>query len=338
MSADTKTVTIPKTFVWRRLHSLMGLWFSIFLIEHMFTNSQVALFFGGNELWFVRFVDFLRNIPYLHFVEVGLLGIPIAYHAAWGIYYMISSKPNSMRGNGTRPVMKYARSRAYTWQRITAWILLFGIVLHVVQMRFIAYPYKYRWAGETKFYVKLSVDPGLYSVADKLDVKLYDTKAIEREKESYTRIKSKIHLVEDRKKELLQQMREEKSQENYSSELDSVYQSLQNFGLMRENLRGLESREIKEGQVMAVSKSFGALELLNVRETFQSLIMCFLYTVFVLAAVFHAFNGVWTFLITWGLILSRRSHSTGKTFSLGLMFLIGLFGMMAIWGTFFLSL
>lgn len=243
-----------------------------------------------------------------------------------------------MRGNGTRPVMKYARSRAYTWQRITAWILLAGIVLHVIQMRFLDYPYKYRWANETKYYVKLSVDPELYSVADKLDVKLYDTQAIERQKDSFARLNSKIHLVEERKKELLQQIREEGSHEEYNSELDSVYQSLQNYGLMKEHLRGLESRRLKQGQVMAVSKSFGALELLNVRETFQSLIMCLLYTAFVLAAVFHAFNGVWTFLITWGLILSRRSHSTGKTFSLGLMFIVGFCGLMAIWGTFFLTL
>ena len=120
--------------------------------------------------------------------------------------------------------------------------------------------------------------------------------------------------------------------------MDHLQQSLQKFGLMREHINGLESRKINSNEVIAVSKSFGSLELLSVRETFQSVIMCLLYSVFVAAAVFHGFNGLWTFLITWGLILSRRAHSTGKTFSIGLMFIVGFLGFMSIWGTFFWSI
>lgn len=316
----------------------MGLWFLIFLTEHLFTNSQVTLFFGNNGIWFVRSVDWLRNIPYIQVVEVGLLGIPIVYHTCFGIYAMITSKSNSRSSNGTKPALKNQRNRSYTWQRLTAWILLIGIVLHVVQMRFFDYPYKYRWGDSVQFYVTLNVDPGLYAIADKLEVKLYDQRAIEREKDSYAALGNKIRLVEERKKELTRHTVENELQEQYSSEMDNVYQSLQKYALAKEHIKGLESRKLKSGQVMAVSKSFGSLELLNVRETFQSLIMCILYTIFVLAAVFHGFNGLWTFLITWGLILSRKSHSSAKTASLGLMFVVGFLGVMAIWGTFFWTL
>ena len=337
MTAYAKPLPVPREFVYKRLHSLMGLWFLIFLIEHLFTNSQVALFFGNNGIWFVNTVDWLRNIPYLQAIEVGLLGIPILYHAGFGIYYSFSSRSNSRSSSGAKPALKYGRNIAYTWQRITAWILLIGIVLHVVQMRFIDYPYKYRWSDQVRYYARLKVDPLLYSVADRLNVKLYDQNAIAHEKEEYAKLGHKISLVEARKKELLQETREHQTGEVYNSEMDNVYQSLQKYELLREHIRGLEKRTIQEKQVIAVSQSFGALELLNVREAFQSVTMCVLYTLFVFAAVFHGFNGLWTFLITWGLILSRQSQSSMKNFSLGLMFIFGCLGLMAIWGTFFLS-
>ena len=171
--------------MWRRIHSLMGLWFLIFLTEHLFTNSQVALFLGNDGIWFIRSVDWLHNIPYLQAVEVGLLGVPILYHSCLGVYYMFTSKSNSRRGNGTKPVMKYQRNRSYTWQRYSAWILLIGIVLHVIQMRFFDFPNKYRFGNEVKYYSKLCVDPQLYEIADRLDVSLYNLRAIEREKRCF---------------------------------------------------------------------------------------------------------------------------------------------------------
>src|SRR3990167_10770176 len=163
----------------------MGLWFLIFLIEHLFTNSQVALFLGNDGIWFVNSVDWLRNIPYLHVIEVTLLGVPILYHACFGIYYIFSAKTNSRGSNGAKPTMRYGRNYAYTWQRISAWILLFGIIFHVVQMRFIDYPYKYGHGDKARYYTRLKVDPQLYPIVDRLNVKLYDQNAIERDKEEY---------------------------------------------------------------------------------------------------------------------------------------------------------
>ena len=55
---------IPKEFIRRRAHSLMGLWLVLFLIEHLFTNSQAALLIGDNGSGFVKAVNALKSLPY----------------------------------------------------------------------------------------------------------------------------------------------------------------------------------------------------------------------------------------------------------------------------------
>src|SRR5579872_5440533 len=137
----TATATLPSAFIWRRLHSLTGLWFVLFLIEHLLTNSQAALWVGDNGQGFVRMVNMLHNLPYLHEIEIFLLGVPILVHMVWGVKYLFTSKMNSMRSDGSKPALpEYARNHAYTWQRITSWILLFAVFGHVVKFRFLEYP------------------------------------------------------------------------------------------------------------------------------------------------------------------------------------------------------
>ena len=283
-----QSARIPREFLLRRIHSLMGFWFLLFLGEHLFTNSQVALFFANREMWFVRSVDFLRNLPYLHVIEIVLLGIPILYHAVIGVVYLFQGRSNAFYSDGSVPLIKTGRNKAYTLQRWSAWILLFGIIFHVVQMRFIDYPYKV--AGN--FYIKAKVDEGLYPLTEQLGVQMYT-----------------------------------------EAEIAEVRATSSDY----EHVQGLMSRSLKEGEVMLVSKGFGNLELINVRETFHNPWMCLFYTVFVLAAAFHGMNGFWTFLITWGFLLSGKSQSQGVVLFVGLMFLLGVLGMMSIWGTYFLG-
>jgi succinate dehydrogenase / fumarate reductase cytochrome b subunit len=330
MTMAIESMKVPREFVLRRLHSLMGFWFLLFLMEHLFTNSQMALFFTNGELWFVRSVDFLRNLPYLNVIEIVLLGIPILYHAGWGVVYLFQSKSNALHSDGSTSLIKTGRNRAYTMQRMSSWILLVGIILHVVQMRVIDYPYKY----QGKYYLTMNVDPGLYEVSNRLGVELYSREAIEKEKRQLIQLEEKTKLVEAR---LLEKSEIAPRTGEYDSEMGMIYQSLEKSKALKEHVKGLESRPLKEGHVMAVSKSFGNMELLGVRETFRSPMMCIFYTIFVLAAVFHGFNGLWTFLITWGVLLSRKSQSKGVAVSIGLMFILGLLGMLSIWGTYFLG-
>ena len=95
--------------------------------------------------------------------------------------------------------------------------------------------------------------------------------------------------------------------------------------------------ELKE-EVVAACKSPGVAILLTTRNTFKNIWMGLLYSVFVLAAAFHAFNGFWTFLITWGALLKMRSQKAMVNISLGMMLLIGCIGLIAIWGSYWINL
>ena len=96
----------------------------------------------------------------------------------------------------------------------------------------------------------------------------------------------------------------------------------------------------KGGDNLAVVRTcdFGTATLLAVRDAFQSVWVCVLYTFFVLAACFHAMNGVWTFAISWGITLSERSRKMTRRVSDAIMLLIVFLGLAAIWGTYWINL
>lgn len=335
MAAAVSVRSIPKAFVWRRLHSLTGLWFLIFLLEHLFTNSQAAIFFGFQENWFVNSVNFLHHLPYLPLIETLLLGVPMALHAGWGVYYMMTAKSNVRGRGGKAPGMKHERNKAYSMQRISAWVILFGIIFHVAQMRFIMYPYKAAMGTYTQSFGRYKVDPGLYKVSDDLKVSIYDTKAIEMEKQALDRMKNKISLVDKRLDEM------EKSgslyRETYSSEMNDVYKSIVEYKEKEEFVKGLTHFSLASNEVVITSKKSADLILLNVRQAFQSIWICLIYTLFVLASIMHGCNGFWTFCITWGLLISRKAQESWVHFAYGLAFIMSVLGMMAIWGSYFFN-
>lgn len=287
---STTVNTIPRAFVWRRLHSLMGLWFVLFLMEHLLTNSQAALWLGDNGKGFVRMVDFLHNLPFLQVIEIVLLGVPILIHMVWGVKYLFTSRSNSFPTNGSKPSLtKYGRNHAYTWQRITSWILLFGVILHVAKFRFLEYPESIKEGAVTTYYIKVSSDDGLRPVADRLGVTLYDSHDI-------------------------------KFQEKLNS------------------LKGIKNKPLKQDEFLAASKDFGTATLMAVRDTFKSPLYVGLYTIFVLAACFHAFNGCWTFLITWGIVLKYTAQKMTVHICTAVMLILMFLGLMAVWGTYWLNL
>src|ERR1700722_9315638 len=102
MAVDTST-TLPGAFIWRRLHSLMGLWLVLFLIEHLLVNSQAALLLGNSGRGFVDMVNSIHNFPYLPVIDFTLLGLPIANHKIWGVKYLFSSKFNAHKTDGSTP-------------------------------------------------------------------------------------------------------------------------------------------------------------------------------------------------------------------------------------------
>lgn len=329
MEKEYTTPPVPNAFIWRRLHSFTGAWLALFLIEHLLTNSQAALLIGDDGSGFVRGVNFLKSLPYLPAIEIFLLGVPIAVHAIWGVIYLRTAAPNSSATDGSTPALpQYPRNRAYTWQRITSWILLIGIIGHVVQMRFVDYPTSAQRGTEHDYMVRLNLDEGLYTLAPRLGVKLYDKDQILLEKENADKAP--------------------KAWTDFFQSFTGLYEApkgtpkerieAQDMREQREWVAALEMRPLKEGQVIAVAPSFGTAELLVVRETFKWPLMIVLYTLFTLAACFHAYNGLWTFLISWGVTLTQRSQTLMRVATNGLMFLIAFMGMAAIWGSYWINL
>lgn len=329
----SRTISLPREFIVSRLHSLFGLMIVLFLIEHLLTNSQVALFLGDNGAGFVRGVNFIHNLPYLPVIEIVLIGIPIAFHAIAGIRIAIRGRSTSYNSSGgTRPKIQTGRNRAYTWQRLSSWILLIGIILHVGYMRFYLYPAIVLQGGKKVYFTRVEFDRAQYALSDRLGFTIYNVEAIEAAQRALEQQEMQLETIKTREAELEEQ---QKMGINYQQELQELVRhkiDLQDKRAFLEN--GLRYRSINLNQVILVTDSFGTSQLMNVREAFKSPVKVALYTLFVLAAVFHGFNGLWTFLITWGLVIKSVSQRKALTVCWCLMGLVGLLGLISIFGTY----
>src|SRR6266550_5717586 len=97
----------------------------IFLLEHFYTNSKALT--GPAD--FNNAVKDLQSIPYILFVEIGGIFIPLIYHAVYGLVITIEARPNNLH-------YPYPRNWFYLIQRITGVILFFFITFHVLNFRF----------------------------------------------------------------------------------------------------------------------------------------------------------------------------------------------------------
>jgi succinate dehydrogenase / fumarate reductase cytochrome b subunit len=119
-------VKLSSTFVLRKLHQLSGIMpLGIFLLEHFYTNSKALT--GPAD--FNNAVKDLQSIPYILFVEIGGIFIPLIYHAVYGLVITIEARPNNL-------AYPYPRNWFYLIQRITGVILFFFITFHVLNFRF----------------------------------------------------------------------------------------------------------------------------------------------------------------------------------------------------------
>lgn len=331
---------IPSALFSKRMHSLMGVWLTIYLMLHLFTNSQAAYFFGENGTGFIHAVNSINDLPYLPIIELLILAVPILVHMILGIKYLRTAKYNSFGTNtGTEPYLpQYNRNKAYTWQRITSYLLVIGIIAHIVHMRFVERPLHASIQDRNYYMVVVNLDEGIYTLAQKLDVQLYTPDKIKIESE---KIRSPLSATTgymypffESMKGLFTKSNPEPLSQTKIQELlaQQKIQSEENF------IRTLEKYPIIPGQAIAVSKDFGTAELMMLRETFKIPIMIALYTIFVLSACFHAFNGLWTALISWGIPMSERSRNNFLKLSYFLMFLFAFLGLSAIYATYWINL
>ncbi|HEV8050884.1 MAG TPA: succinate dehydrogenase [Parachlamydiaceae bacterium] len=311
----TTTQQIPEAFLWRRLHSFTGLWLTGYIIVHLFTNSQAALLIGDDGSGFIHAVNSIHNTPFLPIIEILILGVPILIHTIWGIKYLRTASYNSLGDTGNTPYLpEYPRNHAYTWQRITSWLLVVGIIAHIIHMRVIEYPASAVKGQVHSYMTRVTEDEGIYTVAARLGVKLYSQDEIQN-------LEGKAPVLSETQPTTPQGLVDQQALKQELNWLDA-----------------LKKRPLREGELIAVSDNFGTAELLMLRDTFKMPIMIVLYTLFVLATCYHAFNGLWTSMITWGITLTQRAQYLMRLVSITLMIVVGGLGLSAVWLTYWINL
>jgi succinate dehydrogenase / fumarate reductase cytochrome b subunit len=117
---------LSRTFVLRKLHQLSGIVpLGLFVLEHFYTNSKAL----SGAVDFNNAVRQLQSIPYIIFVEICGIFIPLIYHAVYGLVITVEARPNNLN-------YPYPRNWFYLIQRITGVILFIFITFHVLNFRF----------------------------------------------------------------------------------------------------------------------------------------------------------------------------------------------------------
>lgn len=123
-------IKISKTFILRKLHQLTGIVpLGAFFFVHMFTNSKAM---SGEKVFNDAVAD-IHHIPYLLFIEIFGIFLPLVFHSVYGIFITAEARNNVFNYG-------YGRNWFYFFQRATGIFLFFFLVFHILNMRFGAIP------------------------------------------------------------------------------------------------------------------------------------------------------------------------------------------------------
>ncbi|WP_033544090.1 succinate dehydrogenase cytochrome b558 subunit [Planococcus sp. CAU13] len=115
-----------REFLLRRLHSLLGIIpLGIFLTQHLIVNHFAT---QGVEA-FNNASHFMANLPFVIFLEIFVIYLPIMFHAFYGVYIAFTSRHNPGK-------YSYMRNILFTLQRYTGVFLVVFIAWHVFETRF----------------------------------------------------------------------------------------------------------------------------------------------------------------------------------------------------------
>lgn len=322
VSEKAKTVS-DNSFFLSRLHSLTGIFLALFLFEHLLTNSQAALWLGDDGIGFVEMVNWIHSLPYLKVIEVTLLAVPFAIHMWWGVIYLRQGSDSAKLSHAKmhKPRLLFARNFGYSWQRFTAWLLLFGVVGHILHMRILSHPLD---LGTHQYGLRVEMDQGLYTLSARFNMQIYTLEKIQEELDTVAQKKEQAQVPSAEVNALV-----------YDASLAQELAYEQSLQITREKLHRLASllTTANPSTVILATPDFGTAALMLVREAFKSQTICWLYTFYVLAAVFHACNGLWTAGIVWGWTPSDRGQKISMLITRILMVKLAILGICAIWLT-----
>lgn len=115
------------SFLWRRLHSLSGIFpVGFYLVEHFVSNAFAT---RGPDAYNKQ-VTFLTGLPFVFLLELLFIYIPILYHSLYGFYIWYRGDTN------VGPAYPWTGNWLYTAQRWTGGITFAYMLYHTIDMRF----------------------------------------------------------------------------------------------------------------------------------------------------------------------------------------------------------
>jgi len=119
-------IKFSNTFLLRKLHQITGIVpLGMFFFVHMFTNSKAM----NGDASFNKAVREIHDLPYLLFIEIFGIFLPLIFHSVYGIMISAEAKPNVLNYG-------YGRNWFYVLQRTTGIFLFFFILFHILNFRF----------------------------------------------------------------------------------------------------------------------------------------------------------------------------------------------------------
>ncbi|MGB8261472.1 MAG: succinate dehydrogenase [Terracidiphilus sp.] len=118
------------SFLWRKLHSLLGIVpLGAFLLEHLLSNFEAL---NGANAYGAQ-VKFLNSLPVVRVLEWVFIFLPLLYHALYGVWIWL-------RGRSNLVYYPWAGNWMYTAQRYTGLVAFAYIAQHVARQRFMGTP------------------------------------------------------------------------------------------------------------------------------------------------------------------------------------------------------
>jgi succinate dehydrogenase / fumarate reductase, cytochrome b subunit len=119
------SIKFSNNFLLRKLHQITGIVpLGLFFAIHMLTNAKAM---GGEKVFNDAVAD-IHHIPFLIFVEIGGIFLPLLFHSVYGIIIAAESRSN-VSGYG------YSRNWLYFFQRVTGVFLFAFLLFHLLHFR-----------------------------------------------------------------------------------------------------------------------------------------------------------------------------------------------------------
>lgn len=119
-------IKFSNTFLLRKLHQLTGVVpLGVFFFVHMYTNS--AAMNGAKS--FNKHVQDIHDMPYLIFIEIFGIFVPLLFHSIYGVLISAEARANAIN-------YSYGRNWFYIFQRVTGIFLFFFLLFHILNLRF----------------------------------------------------------------------------------------------------------------------------------------------------------------------------------------------------------